>query len=106
MVKPKIEMKTQIRVFKKYYKQIFDEDGNVLPCSNSIYDVLIEKLNGMSKKALQMSIKRYKNIILADKKDQVSALGIGKICARVYLLIFGFNFSFLCRVKSMTMTTY
>lgn len=70
MVRSIIDKKTQIKIYKKYKDRIFQGNGKALPCSNEIYKTLVNELEGMNAKCIQMNINRHVEEILS--KDEVS----------------------------------
>lgn len=64
MVKSLIDVRTQIEVFKKYKKDLFQQNGKPKTCSDKIYEILIKELKGMTPKAIQVSIDRNKKSII------------------------------------------
>lgn len=63
MVKPLIDKKIQLAVFKKYKDQLFQANGKAKSCKESIYEILIKELEGMSAKSIQTSINRNAEFI-------------------------------------------
>ncbi len=95
MVRSLIDVKVQIKVYKKYKSQLFQENGKAHSCSNEIYNTLIEKLEGMTRKSIQTSINRNVKEILAD--DEVS----GKMIhiSKIFGLVIGDVISLVFRLK-------
>lgn len=58
MVKSLIDIETQIEIYKKHKEDIFQPNGKPKKCADKIYDKLVKELNGMSPKAIQISINR------------------------------------------------
>lgn len=64
MVKSKIEKSEQLIIFRQHLDDLFDEGGKVKPCSADVYDALQSCLPGMTKKSIQISVKRHMDEIL------------------------------------------
>lgn len=64
MARSLIDIEFQINVYKKYKNNIFQANGKAVSCSNQIYLSLTKELNGMTPKAIQMSINRHATAIL------------------------------------------